>query len=105
MMSTATGDVICPKCHHYQCVCPKEGQMCCDPQMFFSGGFLGASNTSDQDEDDYEYQEWKENVDSGLLKNEINTLIWTHGNPDWTLAKAERVACEIHDLLAEEDIA
>lgn len=43
------------------------------------------------------YREWEGSLET--LKEAINSFLWIHANPDWTLRKCEEVACKIHSLL------
>ena len=44
---------------------------------------------------------FKDSVDDGTLKYEINQLIFCKGNPYWTIHHAEQAAAKIHNILTE----
>jgi len=46
--------------------------------------------------------EWRDMVQSGKLKQEINSLIWQYGHPKMTLEDAERLAVAIYDFFTKD---
>ena len=48
-----------------------------------------------------DFDVFKKGIEDGSLKEEINQLIFTKGNPYWTIHQAEQAARKIYDILIE----